>query len=47
MSKRIYISCEVILEDDVDIEEKVDEIEDNITTIDDVIATVGFYYKIN
>ena len=45
MSKRIFISCEVILEDDVDIEEVANEIELNIEMVDDVIHTVGFHYN--
>lgn len=45
MSKRIFISCEVILEDDADIVEVAKEIELNIEMADDVIHTVGFHYN--
>lgn len=44
MSKRIFISCVVVLEDDADIEEVAKEIEMNIDMCDEVIASVGFNF---
>lgn len=44
MSKRIHVSCVVVIEDDADIDDVMHQIETDIDCCDDVIRCVEFNY---